>query len=117
MPSTTSRHIGAALIFAMLGLGTAPAALANSDDARIELGRTVFNETAQPPCSICHTLADAGAVGEIGPILDTMRPSYDVVFKAISEGIGPMMPYGDHLSDEELDAVAYYVSTITGAED
>lgn len=113
MKPTSSRRI--ALALAVAPFCFAPAAQADGDDARMDLGRQIFTETAQPPCALCHTLADAGATGEIGPILDVMRPSYDVVMTALLQGIGPMMPYDDHLSEEELDALAHYVSTVAGA--
>jgi cytochrome c6 len=86
------------------------------DTERLDLGREVFLERAVPACGICHTLADAGTDGEIGPTFASLRPSYDVVYKAITEGIGPMEPYTDHLSEEELDALAHYVSTVSTAE-
>ncbi|UCH29204.1 MAG: sulfite oxidase, partial [Myxococcales bacterium] len=37
-----------------------------------ERGRKIFRETAAPPCSTCHTLADAEAVGTVGPNLDDL---------------------------------------------
>lgn len=86
-----------------------------TDAARMELGRQVFTEIAQPQCALCHTLADAEATGEIGPILDQLRPDYDRVKKAVVEGIGPMQP-NEVLSDEEVDAVAHYVATVTAAQ-
>lgn len=98
------RILIAALPAAFLAAGAAA-----DDAARFDLGRTVFLERAQPACGVCHTLADAGVSGEIGPILDTLKPSYDRVHKAITEGVGPMVPYED-LSAEELDALAWYVS-------
>ncbi|NNU81477.1 cytochrome c [Halovulum dunhuangense] len=85
-------------------------------DEKFALGRTVFLERAEPACGICHTLADAGTSGEIGPTFASLRPSYDVVYRAITEGIGPMLPYTDHLSEEELDALAHYVSTAAAQE-
>ena len=85
------------------------------DEARMDLGRQVFTEIAQPQCALCHTLADADASGEIGPVLDQLRPDYDRVKKAVVNGIGPMQP-NEVLSDEEVDAVAHYVSSVTANE-
>jgi cytochrome c6 len=96
-----------------LSMAAVQVGLAAEDDARLELGKTVFLERATPACGLCHTLADAGATGEIGPILDTMKPGCAVVHRAVTQGVGPMKPYGDHLSEAEIDALAYYVSTIT----
>src|SRR6476469_7323116 len=44
--------------------GGAPAGGAAPD------GTTIFTSTASPACSSCHTLADAGATGTIGPNLN-----------------------------------------------
>jgi mono/diheme cytochrome c family protein len=92
-----------------------PAFAEEVDEARIELGRQVFTEIAQPQCALCHTLADAEAAGEIGPVLDQLRPDFERVRKAVVDGIGPMQP-NEVLTDEEVDAVAYYVSTVTAPE-
>ncbi len=96
--------VGAALL---LACGPAHA----QDD--LELGKRVFTEIAEPQCGICHTLADAGTTGEVGPILDTLKPDFDRVKAAVVNGIGPMMA-NETLSDEEVDAVARYVSSVAG---
>lgn len=83
------------------------------DDARLALGREVFAERAMPQCPICHSLADAAATGAVGPDLDSLRPDYDRVMAAVVNGIGPMTPY-DALGEDELDALAHYVSTVSG---
>lgn len=90
-----------------------PAAFAQPADERLELGREVFLERAAPACGICHTLADAGTEGAIGPILDDLKPTMDQVRLAVTLGVGPMQPY-TALSEEEIDALAYYVATVTG---
>lgn len=90
-------------------------ALADSQTKRLDMGRDLFVSGAEPACSICHTLADAQTEGEIGPNLDSMRPNYDRIMRALVNGVGPMMPY-DALSEEELDAVSHYVSSATDAE-
>jgi len=97
-------------------IATLPAAAEDlGEQARMDLGRQVFTEIAQPQCALCHTLADADASGEIGPVLDQLRPDYDRVKKAVVDGIGPMQP-NKVLSDEEVDAVAHYVSSVTAKE-
>ena len=45
-------------------------------------GRTIFANT----CKRCHTLADVGAASTIGPNLDVLRPDFDVVVDAITNG-------------------------------
>ncbi|SDG81572.1 c-type cytochrome [Pelagibacterium luteolum] len=91
----------------------APAAFAQSDDELLELGREVFLEHAEPACGLCHTLADAETEGGIGPILDDLQPSTDQVRLAVTLGVGPMQPYTE-LSEEEIEALAFYVATVTG---
>lgn len=91
----------------------AAAGEAADDEARLELGRQVFLEIAQPACALCHTLAHAGADRAVGPVLDQLRPDQERVRKAVVEGIGAMPAYED-LSEEEVDAVAHYVSKVAG---
>jgi hypothetical protein len=42
-----------------------------------------------------------------------MKPGCAVVHRAVTQGVGPMKPYGDHLPEAAIDALAYYVSKIT----
>jgi cytochrome c6 len=90
-----------------------PAAADEADEGRLDLGREVFLERAEPGCPICHTLAEAGSSGAVGPDLDSLKPSYDRVRKAVEEGVGPMRPY-DALDEAEIDALAFYVAEVTG---
>lgn len=85
------------------------------DEATLALGREVFLGTAEPACAVCHALADAGAVGEIGPDLDALAPGTARVHAAVSGGVGVMPAYGDVLAPEQIDAVAAYVAAVTGA--
>lgn len=80
-------------------------------DERYDLGRKVFLEQAQPSCSLCHTLADAGATGAIGPDLDELAPTEEQVLRAVSSGVGVMPAFAASLSDEQIAAVAHYVAT------
>lgn len=102
-----------ALVLGLLVLTPLQPAMAD-DDATLELGKAVFTEQAQPSCTVCHTLEDAGAAGEIGPNLDELKPDAERVATAVSGGIG-IMPAFDSLSEEQIEAVAYYVSKATGA--
>ncbi|MFL1405637.1 c-type cytochrome [Marinobacter sp. M1N3S26] len=77
-------------------------------------GREVFIEQAQPSCTLCHTLANAGASGTIGPDLDKLVPSEQQVKAAVSSGVGVMPAYGDSLTSEQITAVARYVSSVSG---
>lgn len=82
--------------------------------ADFSAGKKVFTETAQPSCGICHTLADAGSTGKIGPDLDALQPDKKRVYKAVTDGIGVMPPYKGKLSEEQRQAVAAYVAGVTG---
>ena len=74
----------------------------------------MFIKDAAPSCSICHTLADAGASGNIGPSLDELKPDEQRVLKALKTGIGQMPAY-PQLSEEQVQALARYVSRASGA--
>ena len=113
-----SHHVRRALLPALLALplllSLAPAAATEQDDAGHERGRDIFLEGAEPPCAICHRLADAGAEGTIGPSLDELRPTEERVMAALRSGPGAMPDYSEILSDEEMEAVAEYVASVTG---
>ncbi|WP_166267005.1 c-type cytochrome [Marinobacter caseinilyticus] len=76
-------------------------------------GKKVFQEQAQPSCTICHTLEDAGAAGEIGPNLDQLQPTADQVVSAVRGGVGVMPAFGDSLSEQQIQALAHYIETVT----
>ncbi len=86
-----------------------------ADEAVLAAGREVFLETAEPQCAVCHTLAEAGAAGEIGPDLDGLAPDAARVRAAVSQGVGIMPAYGEVLTPEQIDAVSAYVSTVAGS--
>lgn len=73
-------------------------------------GKEIFVSGAQPPCGVCHTLADARSTGAIGPNLNTLQPDTAQVRKAVTQGIGAMPAYGGNLSDSEIEALAAYVA-------
>ena len=81
---------------------------AQSDDM-FDLGKDVFLNKAV--CSTCHTLADAGSNGQIGPNLNEIRPDKMTVMNAVTNGIGVMPTYEGQLTPEEIEAVAHYVFT------
>jgi cytochrome c6 len=74
-------------------------------------GKAVFVSVAQPSCGGCHTLADAGSTGTIGPNLDAASPSYDKVVERVMEGQGVMPSFKDTLSEQQIQDVAAYVSS------
>lgn len=65
-------------------------------------------------CGTCHTLADAGTSGAVGPNLDDTTPSYDLVVDRVTNGFGNMPPFSGSLSEQEIQNVAAYVSTAAG---
>lgn len=74
-------------------------------------GKQLFSSAG---CISCHTLADAGASGRIGPNLDEDQPSRDVVIDVVTNGDGRMPSFKDNLSTAEIEAVADYVSSVAG---
>ena len=65
-------------------------------------------------CGSCHTLADAGTSGTIGPNLDQLKPPLQAAIDQISHGGGGMPAFGDQLSEEQIRALAEYVVKATG---
>ena len=76
-------------------------------DPKMDLGLEVYNNKAQ--CGTCHTLHAAGSVGNIGPNLDQLKPSMLQITYAVTNGIGVMQAWKGILTDEEIEAVAYYI--------
>lgn len=75
-------------------------------------GKEVFLGSAG--CSGCHTLADAGASGSVGPNLDAAKPSYDKVVERATNGQGVMPSFKDTLTEQQISDVAAYVSSVAG---
>ena len=48
------------------------------------------SSSAPSACGGCHTLADAGSTGNVGPNLDDAKPSYDLVVDRVTNGQGGM---------------------------
>ena len=83
-----------------------------TENSLMKLGRTVFIELSEPQCGACHVLRDAGTSGMIGPDLDALGPGADRVMAAVSGGVG-IMGAQEHLTDQEVEAVAHYVAMTT----
>jgi cytochrome c6 len=93
--------------------GGSPGSTDTPEDALMALGRAVFTELSEPRCGACHILGDAGTTGMIGPDLDELQPDTRRVVTAIRGGVGVMRPQ-DHLTDEQVEAVARYVARTAG---
>jgi mono/diheme cytochrome c family protein len=100
------------LLFVVLSL--LAALPVGADDARLALGRQVFSEQAQPSCSLCHSLREAGASGVVGPDLDQLKPSAERVAAAVRGGVGVMPSFAESLSAQQIEAVAHYVAQVAG---
>ena len=75
-------------------------------------GKEVFLGTAG--CASCHTLSDAGTSGAIGPNLDATKPSSELVVDRVTNGLGGMPSFSETLSEEQIQDVAAYVSSVAG---
>jgi len=74
-------------------------------------GKTIFKTG---PCAGCHTLADAGTTGQVGPNLDQAKPPLSLVVTRVLNGKGAMPPFKGQLSDTQIANVAAYVVKATG---
>ena len=77
-------------------------------DEKFNLGKDVFLNAGN--CGSCHSLKDAGTVANIGPNLNEIRPDIGRVLNSVTNGIGVMPSFLGILSEDEIKAVAYYVS-------
>ncbi|HET6870106.1 MAG TPA: hypothetical protein VFH80_29605 [Solirubrobacteraceae bacterium] len=88
-------------------------------------GREVFGER----CGLCHTLAAANAVGKVGPNLDQIQPTEQLVLHTIQNGCLPNPPKGsqeaclgagvmpaDVVQGVDAENVAKFVSKVAGQE-
>lgn len=85
----------------------APVAEAEGDP---EAGKDVF---ASAGCGSCHTLADAGSSGTVGPNLDDSQPDRELVIDRVTNGMGVMPAFKGQLTDEQIANVAAYVVQAT----
>ena len=73
-------------------------------------GKSIFTST----CGSCHTLADAGTTGTVGPNLDDATPPKELVVDRVTNGQGAMPSFKGTLDQQQIDAVADYVSSVAG---
>ena len=122
------RAFAIAVAVAYLGLGVAIPAVViaghegtnHAGNAQIQLtarqehGRELFGLT----CQQCHTLAEANAVGKVGPNLDKLKPPKALVLDAIlhgrARGAG-RMPAGLYQGKDASD-VASFVAAVAGRQ-
>ena len=107
---------------ALFGL-VVPAIVVLGDQAAAGPGGTKLSANLQEgrekfiaKCAQCHTLADAGAVGRVGPDLDVVGPAAAVTLNAIQEGRARgqgQMP-AQLFDGEDAKQVADYVAEVAG---
>jgi mono/diheme cytochrome c family protein len=73
-------------------------------------GKNLF---ASSGCAACHTLADAGAAGVVGPNLDETKPPVARAIDTITNGKGAMPAFKGQLSDEQIANIAAYIASAT----
>jgi mono/diheme cytochrome c family protein len=96
---------------ALAGCGSSSGPEASAPASASADGRHLFTTVG---CSSCHTLADAGAAGHVGPDLDRVKPSAAAVARQVSTGGGAMPSFKGALSEPQIQAVASYVARVAG---
>jgi len=71
-------------------------------------GKDVF---ASAGCGSCHTFADAGSSGTVGPDLDQSSIDFDGAVQQVTNGGGGMPPFSGQLSEQQIADVAAYVTS------
>jgi mono/diheme cytochrome c family protein len=113
-------------VFVVMGIAVPAAVIAGNHgekkagSARVNLtasqkrGRELFGTV----CQQCHTLAEANAVGQVGPNLDKLKPPKALVLDAVlhgrARGAGTM-PAGLYTGRDAQD-VAAFVSAVAGRQ-
>jgi mono/diheme cytochrome c family protein len=99
------RGLLAAAVVLGAGLAALPAGAATPS------GPTVFRQAG---CGSCHTLAAAGASGNVGVDLDQLKPSAATVAAQVRSGGGGMPSFAGTLSSSQIQAVASWVASVSG---
>ena len=71
-------------------------------------GKEIF--VGSGACGSCHTFADAGTSGTIGPNLDDSQPSFELAVDRVTNGQGAMPSFSGTLTEQQIADVAAYVS-------
>jgi mono/diheme cytochrome c family protein len=80
--------------------------------ANAAAGAAVFRSAG---CGACHTLAAARAGGQIGPNLDTLRPTFAQTQAQVEQGGGSMPSFRKTLTPAQIRDVAAYVASRAGS--
>ncbi len=84
-----------------------PAEYKNGDPTA---GKQVFLSAG---CTGCHTLADAGSHGTVGPVLTNANVPLTIVVHNVTLGAGAMPSFKSQLSTKQIADVAAYVVKVT----
>ncbi len=76
-------------------------------------GKEVF--LGASACGGCHTLADAGSTGQVGPNLDESQPDYELALDRVTNGQGGMPSFSSTLNEQQIADVSAYVSSVAGS--
>jgi cytochrome c553 len=79
--------------------------------ANAAAGAAVFKSAG---CGGCHTLAAAGAGGQIGPNLDRLQPTFGRTQAQVEQGGGSMPSFRKTLTPAQIRDVAAYVASHAG---
>jgi mono/diheme cytochrome c family protein len=78
--------------------------------ANLTTGKGIFTAN----CGSCHTLADAGTNGTVGPNLDQLKPSFAAAQRQVINGGGGMPAFKGQLTPAQIKLVAQYVAQNAG---
>ena len=76
-------------------------------------GKQVF--LGASACGGCHTLADAGTSGAVGPNLDESQPDFELAVDRVTNGQGGMPSFSSTLNEQQIADVSEYVSSVAGS--
>jgi cytochrome c6 len=80
-------------------------------NADLAAGKQIFQQN----CGTCHTLANAGTNGQVGPVLDQIKPDMQRVLNALKKGgLGSGTMPANLVTGKQAQQVAKYVSTVAG---
>lgn len=89
---------------------TSPPATAAASADVVKKGRELFTNWS---CGSCHSLADAGASGHVGPELDGDKGlTKELVINRVTNGQGAMPSFGGQMTDQEIATIAAYVTQV-----
>lgn len=71
-------------------------------------GKSLFKTN----CGSCHTLADAGTAGAVGPNLDTSKMDVKAMLAQIAKGGNGMPAFEGTLTEEQIKLIAEYIDEV-----